>query len=133
AEPPLIEFGNWVLGQLSGWVEDIAAHRDGERNEGEIKLAADRVARRLATGEGSSDIALPMGLPADLPSAGDLRLGQAQAPEQGAEPASEVAFELDLSGIERSESPRAAASDLPSLDVPASAMFDPFDEPPEQP
>ena len=75
AEPPLIEFATWVLGHLSAWVEDIAAHRDGERSEGEVKLAADRVARRLATGEGSSDIALPMGLPPGLPSAADLQLG----------------------------------------------------------
>ena len=77
AEPPLIEFATWVLGHLSAWVEDIAAHRDGERSEGEVKLAADRVARRLATGEGSSDIALPMGLPPGLPSAADLQLGGA--------------------------------------------------------
>ena len=27
AEPPLIEFTDWVLGYLGEWVEDIAAHR----------------------------------------------------------------------------------------------------------
>ena len=86
AEPPLIEFATWVLGHLSGWVEDIAAHRDGERSEGEVKLAADRVARRLATGEGSSDIALPMGLPPGLAerrrsSARRAAAAPAEAPE----------------------------------------------------
>ena len=134
AEPPLVEFTAWVLGHLSTWVEDIAAHRDAGRNEGEVKLAADRVARRLATGEGSSDIALPMGLPPGLPSAADLQLGAASAPvEAAAEPASEVAFELDLSGFERADPTPSAIGDLPALDVASSAMFDRFDESREDP
>ncbi len=128
AEPPLIEFATWVLGHLSAWVEDIAAQRDGERNEGEVKLAADRVSRRLQTGEGSSDIALPIGMPPDLPAAADLDFGLPRAPAQVAEPAAEVAFELDLSGFERADEALTGASDLPILDVAASAMFDRFDE-----
>src|SRR6185295_10140831 len=77
AEPALVEFATWVLGHLSTWVEDIAAHRD-----------ADRVTRRLATGEGTSDIALPIGLPPGLPSAADLQLGTSEASAQpAAEPA----------------------------------------------
>ncbi|MEO5883422.1 MAG: Hpt domain-containing protein, partial [Caldimonas sp.] len=133
AEPPLIEFATWVLGHLSTWVDDIAANRDGERNEGEVKLAADRVARRLATGVGSSDIALPFGLPPDLPSAADLRLGLPEMPAQAPQPATEVAFELDLSGFERADRAPGPIGDLPPLDVAASAMFDRFDESREEP
>ncbi|MCE9659547.1 MAG: Hpt domain-containing protein [Burkholderiales bacterium] len=133
AEPPLIEFATWVLGHLSTWVEDIAAHRDGDRNEGEVKLAADRVSRRLATGEGSSDIALPIGMPPDLPSAADLDLVRPAAPAPAAEPAAEVAFELDLSGFDRGAETAAPMGDLPALDEASSAMFDPFDEAREEP
>ena len=132
AEPPLIEFTTWVLDHLSGWVEDIAAHRDADRSEGEVKVAADRVARRLATGEGSSDIALPMGLPPGLPSAADLRLGSTAAPAPaeaaGFAPSTEVAFELDLSGLDRADQAAAPIGELPALDDAASPMFDPFDE-----
>jgi len=133
AEPPLIEFASWVLGHLSSWVEDIAAHRDGERSEGEVKMAADRVARRLATGEGSSDIALPMGMPSGLPSAADLQLGLPPAAAQAAETPAEVAFELDLSGFERADKTPPTVAELPALDVAASAMFDRFDESRDEP
>ena len=128
AEPPLIEFATWVLGHLSSWVDDIAAHRDTGRNEGEVKVAADRVSRRLQTGEASSDIALPLGLPDDLPSAADLELSRPRADAPAPEPASEVAFELDLSGLERFDDAPLAPRDLPVIDVAASAMFDRFDD-----
>ena len=132
-EPPLVEFTQWVLGQLGSWVEDIAAHKDKDRNEGEVKMAADRVTRRLQTGEESSDIALPLsvpiGMPRDLPSRADLELRQAPAAPAPAEPMPEVAFELDLSGIDRSESDTPPASgDFPTLDVGSSAMFDRFED-----
>jgi chemosensory pili system protein ChpA (sensor histidine kinase/response regulator) len=129
AEPPLVEFATWVLGHLSSWVDDVAAHRDAGRNEGEVKMAADRAARRLLTGEASSDIALPLGLPDDLPSAADLEFGsrpRAEAPVM--EPSSEVAFELDLSGLERFDDAPAAPVDLPVIDIGAAAMFDRFDD-----
>ncbi len=129
AEPPLVEFASWVLGQLSSWVEDIAAHRDDGRSEGEIKVAADRVARRLQAGEASSDIALPIGLPDDLPSADDLDFSSPPRSEaKFMEPGSEVAFELDLSGLERLDDAPAASIDLPTIDLSATAMFDRFDD-----
>ena len=129
AEPPLVEFAAWVLAQLSGWVEDIAAHRDEGRREGEIKVAADRVARRLQAGEASSDIALPIGLPDNLPSAGDLHFSSPpRADAKFMEPGSEVAFELDLSGLERFEDATAAPNDLPTIDLAASALFDRFED-----
>ncbi|MEO8525950.1 MAG: Hpt domain-containing protein, partial [Caldimonas sp.] len=129
AEPALVEFANWVFGHLSSWVDDIAAHRDTGRNEGEVKMAADRVARRLQMGEASSDIALPLGLPEDLPSAADLHFGdRPRVAAQGSEPSPEVAFELDLSGLERFEDQPAAPVDLPVIDIGAAAMFDRFDD-----
>ena len=129
AEAPLVEFSTWVLGHLAGWVDDIAAHRDAGRNEGEVKMAADRVARRLQMGEASSDIALPFGLPDDLPSAADLEFrSRPPADAQVMEPASEVAFELDLSGLERFDDAPAAPVDLSVIDIGTSAMFDRFDD-----
>jgi chemosensory pili system protein ChpA (sensor histidine kinase/response regulator) len=132
-EPPLLEFTTWILDHLGHWVDDIAAHKDEGRSEGEVKLAADRVARRLQTGEESSDIALPMGLPPGLPSRADLELTpQAAAPAPAPappEPPSEVAFELDLSGIDRSEaSTPAAVDELPAIELAGSPMFDRFED-----
>ncbi|MDQ2926922.1 MAG: Hpt domain-containing protein, partial [Pseudomonadota bacterium] len=72
--PPLIEFTHWVLDHLGHWVDDITAKKDAGRTEGEVKVAANRIARRLQAGEESSDIALPFGLPPDLPSRADLEL-----------------------------------------------------------
>ena len=129
AEPALVEFSTWVLGHLASWVDDIAAHRDAGRNEGEVKIAADRVARRLQMGEASSDIALPFGLPDDLPSAADLEFGsRPRADSKVMEAGSEVAFELDLSSLERFDDAPAAPVDLPVIDIGTSAMFDRFDD-----
>ena len=128
AEPTLIEFATWVLGHLASWVDDIAAHRDAGRSEGEVKVAADRVTRRLQAGEASSDIDLPFGLPADLPSAAELDFGLPRTGTEVVEAAPEVAFELDLSGLERFEDAPPAAADLPVIDIDASAMFDRFDD-----
>ncbi len=127
-EPPLVEFTGWVLTYLGQWVDDIAAHKDKERSEGEVKVAADHVARRLQTGEASSDIVLPIGLPPDLPTRADLELSRPPAEPEVAAPASEVAFELDLSGLDKAESAPPAVEDLPHLDVESSAMFERFDD-----
>ncbi|HZV93726.1 MAG TPA: Hpt domain-containing protein, partial [Caldimonas sp.] len=127
-EAPLLEFTTWVLDHLAAWVDDIAGHRDEGRSEGEVKLAADRVARRLQSGEESSDIALPMGLPADLPSRADLELGQPAAPVEPVSPPAEVAFELDLSGLDSADASAPQVDNLPALDVQASAMFDRFED-----
>jgi chemosensory pili system protein ChpA (sensor histidine kinase/response regulator) len=128
-EPPLVEFTNWVLDELGRWVDAVAAHKDEGRSEGEVKVAADRVTRRLQAGEDSSDIALPIGLPPDLPSRADLELARSPVAPEPAEPAAEVAFELDLSGLETSEAAAPPAfEEFPTLDVAASAMFDRFED-----
>ena len=130
AEPALIEFGDWVLDYLGKWVEDIATHRSGGRNEGEVKAAAERLARGAPIAGASSDIALPLGLPPDLPSRADLDLHS--TPDAAAEPEPEdLSFELDLSNFDRLGEPGSGAS-APAVGMSApadaSAMFDPFDE-----
>ncbi|MDQ6627138.1 MAG: Hpt domain-containing protein, partial [Pseudomonadota bacterium] len=147
AEPALIQFAGWALEQLGAWVEAIAAGSGAGRNEGEIKMAADRVSHRLRSAEASSDIALPMGFPADLPSRDDLDLQAttaaaapvapaSAAPAEPAEPTepAEVAFELDLSGLDRLEpstspaTPTANANANASADAAGSPMFERFDD-----
>jgi chemosensory pili system protein ChpA (sensor histidine kinase/response regulator) len=128
-EPPLVEFSEWALDYLARWVDDIAAHKDEARNEGEVKVAADRVSRRLQTGEENADITLPLGLPPDLPSRSDLEFARPPALPVPGGPVAEVAFELDLSGIDRSEATTPPAVDeLPALEVRGSPMFDRFED-----
>jgi len=139
AEPPLIEFSTWALGHLGEWVEAIAEHRDDGRNEGEVKLAADRLARRLQSGTESSDIALPFGMPADLPSRDDLELRPLPLPvvtehaALQADPAvDDVSFEFDLSGLDApvdigTLNPAVTGAPTP-MSADASAMFDRFDD-----
>ena len=74
AEPPLLEFADWVLDYMGKWVEDIATHRSGGRNEREVKAAAERLGRGAPMVAASSDIELPLGLPPDLPTSADLDL-----------------------------------------------------------
>jgi len=147
AEPSLIEFSNWVLGHLSAWVDSIAAHTDAGRSEGEVKVAADRLARRMLTdAAATTDIDLPIaapspqvepasfalaGLPPDLPTRADLDFGRPPVGE--VTPAAEdLSFELDLSGFEApvdlgTINPEVLATAPDGVD--ASAMFDPFDLP----
>ncbi len=137
AEPPLIEFTQWTLAHLSSWVDDIAAHRDGQRDEGEVKVAADRLTRRLQDSAGTSDITLPIGLPEDMPSRDDLEL-RSLAPEPDA-PGEDVSFELDLSRFDApalsaiAADPPIAPITLTALTAPeppagdVSIMFDRFD------
>ncbi len=139
AEPPLLEFSRWVLAYLQQWIDDVAGHRDGERSEGEVKVAADRLARRLQGVAAPSDIELPIGLPAGVPSRADLDLGSAgkvaggATPPVAAEPeapAEDLAFELDLSGLDSLPDMSIATPagiDAQGVDAAAAAMFDPFD------
>jgi chemosensory pili system protein ChpA (sensor histidine kinase/response regulator) len=133
AQPPLLEFTGWALGQLGSWVDDIAAKRDAGRSAGPIKTAA----RRLAAGETVFPLesAQPVGLPRDLPAAADLELPElpelvpapvalasmpvAPAPVE-APPAEEVSFDLDLSAFDTPELPI-----LPAVAEPVAAAFDP--------
>ncbi len=140
AEPPLLEFSDWVLAYLEHWVDDIAANQDAGRSEGEVKLAADRLSRRLQGVAVPSDIELPIGLPAGLPTRADLDLTVARglpgfeptrsAPDAEAPPG-DVAFELDLSGFDSLPDEPAATGALAGLDADGSAMFEPFDAPAE--
>jgi chemosensory pili system protein ChpA (sensor histidine kinase/response regulator) len=115
AEPPLIEFSQWVLGYLGEWVEDIAAHRSGQRNERVVQAAAAKLAGGVGA-EPAPDIALPMGLPADLPSRADLDLRTpepaAAQPEGEGEP-EDLSFELDLSNLDRPGRARIGAERAP--------------------
>ncbi|MDQ6638131.1 MAG: Hpt domain-containing protein, partial [Pseudomonadota bacterium] len=128
AEPPLIEFSGWALAYLGEWVEDIAAHRSGSRNEREVQAAASRLAG--GSGAQASDIALPIGLPRDLPSRSDLDLRRPEIAEAQPE-IEDLSFELDLSNFDRPVEP-GSGSPGPAVTVPtpadASAMFDRFDD-----
>ncbi|MEO5844987.1 MAG: Hpt domain-containing protein, partial [Caldimonas sp.] len=131
AEPPLVDFTEWVLAYLGEWVEDIAAHRSGQRNEREVQAAAARLAGG-ATAEPAPDIALPIGMPHHLPSRADLDLRPSDAAPAPAEPEpDDLSFELDLSTLDRmvepGSPPSAPAQAAPTL-ADASAMFDRFDD-----
>ncbi len=133
AETPLLDFAVWVLGYLGQWVEDIAAHRDGGRNESEVKAAAERFGRGAPLSAGAaSDISLPIGLPPGLPSRADLDLKTTSVVQRVEEPAAEdLSFELDLSGFDRLAEPGSPAA-APPVELPAtvdpSPMFDPFED-----
>jgi chemosensory pili system protein ChpA (sensor histidine kinase/response regulator) len=156
AEPALIEFTEWTLGQLAGWVEDIAKRQDAARSAAGVKAAA----QRLAAGEppvlpaGTTPVAAPVPAPAAvaapavakaealapislvLPSAADLDLTLARAPAaapvaKAAE--TEVAFELDLGAL---DTPAAIAQPSVSgapLDLSTKALLDPFEPQATQP
>ena len=129
AEAALIEFTQWLLDHLRHWVDDITAKRDGDRSEGEVKVAVDRLTRRLSSSE-TSDIELPLGLPADLPSRADLELGgAAAAPIEAAEAEvpEDVSFELDLSSFESGPAGSGTAPALLADSANPAAMFDRFD------
>ncbi|MDQ6684489.1 MAG: Hpt domain-containing protein, partial [Pseudomonadota bacterium] len=134
AEPALIEFSEWVLGYLLHWVDDISAKRDADRNEGEVKVAVDRLTRRLDNAE-TSDIELPLGLPPGLPSRADLELRPAAEPSPVDEPPAEVSFELDLSGLDGGPHGEAVAGLGTGEGADPAAMYRPFDasSPPTQP
>ncbi|HEY3634483.1 MAG TPA: Hpt domain-containing protein, partial [Caldimonas sp.] len=135
AEPALLEFATWALGYLDAWVDDIAAKRPGDHNEREVQIAAGKLAG-TSGGEPPSDIALPIGFPADLPSRQDLDLRPpapaAAIAQPPVEPAEDLSFELDLSNLDQLVEPGAAPRAAPELPVPtpadASAMFDRFDD-----
>jgi chemosensory pili system protein ChpA (sensor histidine kinase/response regulator) len=126
AGPALLEFTQWVLAELKGWIDDITARRDAARSAAAIKAAA----QRLAVGEAPlAPVSAPMPLAAapapavplttavpELPSAQALELGAAPA-ERDLQALPEVSFELDLSALD------AAPSAAVPLAQPASAEF----------
>ena len=48
AEPALIDFTNWVLGELAAWVEDIASRRDVGAQRSRLFADAASAGRREA-------------------------------------------------------------------------------------
>ncbi|HEX7438337.1 MAG TPA: Hpt domain-containing protein, partial [Caldimonas sp.] len=146
ADPGLVEFTGWSLGYLGAWTEEIAAHQPVGHDVATVKSKAEQMSRQMqAAGSEASDIALPLGLPADLPSAADLDLGFASFPlaAMPAGPAAAsvppawaeapdsdgLAFELDLSAL---DAPTAAPGlaytpAQPHLDPNVQALFDPFE------
>ena len=139
AEPALVEFTAWSLGYLGAWSDDIAAHRPTAHDVATVQARADALSGRLQGGA-ASDIALPLGMPPDLPSAADLELRAppATAPATStlapahpapAEGPESVAFELDLSALDAPSpaSVQAYTPAQPHLDAHVQALFDPFD------
>lgn len=144
AEPALLDFSVWALGEFGAWVEDIAARRDAGRTHAAIKAAA----QRLAAGEAPVPVAPaaaplppvtapaplaaaalpaiePIGLPADLPGPADLELSAALP---------EVSFELDLGALEGIAAPAPApAVAAAPVDLSTTALLEPFDSTATQP
>lgn len=140
AEPALLDFSGWALGEFGAWVEDIAARRDAGRTHAAIKAAA----HRLAAGEPPVPVAPaaaplppvpapptlaalpviePIGLPADLPGPADLELPAALP---------EVSFELDLGALDAAAAPAPAVAAAP-VDLSTTALLEPFDSTATQP
>ncbi|MGD9834437.1 MAG: Hpt domain-containing protein, partial [Piscinibacter sp.] len=128
AEPALVEFTRWVLGDLGSWVEDIAQRRDAARSAAAVKAAA----QRLAAGESPVPevpvVPITLAVP-ELPAAEALEL-PALSPEPVAAPAAplpEVSFEIDLSTLDAPAAPAAesfeplATQPLPLAELPEPA------------
>ena len=126
AEPVLVEFTRWVLGELGVWVEDVAARRDATRTAAAVKAAAQRLAAGEAPLAGvSATPPLEMAVP-ELPQAADLEL----APSAAAPAPAEVSFELNLAGLDGLET---AAPAVPEPAPAAEAVLEVFDPQATQP
>ena len=130
APAALIEFTDWSLGYLSGWVDDITANKRGVHDAATLIAAANRVAGAdefeppLESNSVRGEF-VPLGLPAGLPTAADLDL-QTPAVPAVAEVA-DISFELDLGQLDEPEVREAAISRAAPLDINTAALHDPFD------
>ncbi|MEO7337601.1 MAG: Hpt domain-containing protein [Caldimonas sp.] len=117
AQPAFLEFTRFTLDYLAGWVAEIGARspvtHDSATVEAQAAASSDEM---LPAGSGISDIALPIGMPPDLPSAFDLdfRLPPEVAPESTA-PLSSDAL-ADVSAVNVDEATLAFELDLSALD-----------------
>ena len=110
AEPALIDFTNWALGELAAWVEDIASRRDAARSATAVKAAA----HRLAAGE--APLAEPVAAPVSAPAL------------------PEVSFELNLSTLDgMAAAAPVPLSALPDLDLDVPLVQESFDPQATQP
>lgn len=126
AEPALIDFTRWVLGDLTSWVEDIAQRRDGERSAAAVKAAAQRLSAGEAPVAAAPAVPLTLAVP-ELPAAEALELPAAAVAPSPALP--EVSFEIDLSALDAPVSAPApfealATQPLPLAEMPAPATVD---------
>ena len=133
APQSLVDFTDWSLAYLSGWVDDISAQRRGAHDSTTMIEAA-----KLAGGVPPPPPVLEsvsahgaLALPPDLPSASDLDLAAPElipAPEPGfALPPSDaelpvLSFELDLANLDA-----PVTSQHAPLDLTAAELHDPFD------
>ncbi len=135
AAPALLEFTAWTVSHLSDWVNAISAKNDAGHTAAAVKAAALRVSdgQAPAGSNDSSDIALPLLLPPDLPSATDLdfrgllpvAVDMTPPLPPLSEPLSEVSFEFDLEGLDSAH----GALDTSELDSPypfANAATEPM-------
>ena len=155
APQPLLDFTDWCLDYLAGWVDDITQLRRGAHDSATMIEAA-----KLAGGTQpfapvleSASVHGALGLPPDLPSAADLDLSTPglltpplPLPEHGfALPPADVSanahnelpvlsFELNLDGFDSApyNSPRLTSQPVP-LDMTAAALHDPFESMPTEP
>ena len=104
ADPPLLEFTQWALAYLRGWVGEIAAHRLGGHDAATVAAAVQLLGQRReeAGSQQVSDIALPLALPVIAPAI--------SAPMELS-----LDFDLDLEPLAE------RLPDAPAGDVPASA------------
>jgi chemosensory pili system protein ChpA (sensor histidine kinase/response regulator) len=111
ADPPLLEFTQWALAYLRGWIGDIAAHRSGGHDAATIAAAVQLMNQRRddAGGTQVSDIALPL---SNVPAA----TAPAALPAPTL-PVLDLSLDLDL------ELPSAAlpAPVVPAVSAPAPA------------
>jgi len=114
APQSLIDFTDWSLGYLGGWVEDIAAKRDGGQHSSTLIDAAKLVGEPHVPVPvlESTSVHGALGPPADQP----------------------LSFELDLGDLDGSASDEGPIISQPvPLDMNAAALHDPFDAEPTEP
>ncbi len=143
AAPALLEFTAWSLSHLSDWVAAISGRNDTGHTAAAMKAAAQRVSegQSPAGANDASDIALPLLLPPDLPSAADLDLSGllpvsadfAPVFAPVSEPAPEVSFEFDLSGLDATQPNAGRSSAHAPLDMGVPELHDPFEHPATEP
>jgi chemosensory pili system protein ChpA (sensor histidine kinase/response regulator) len=134
APASLLEFNDWCLGYLSGWVTDITERRGGAHDAATVIAVAKRVGEApMPIAASEPHVSVLAALPLDLPSAADLDL-RVSAPEPSITVPSELAplsFELDLGAFEAAAAlePEPIVSARAPLDINAEALQEPFDLP----
>ena len=143
APPSLLDFTDWSLAYLAGWVDDITQQRSGVHDAATVIEAA-----RLVGGGPPPTPALEsesahgaLGGPFALPGAAGLEPGAPQfvdTPPLGDADLPVLAFELNLADLDggtsnvQAHEDRIASQHAP-LDMSAAALHDPFDAQPTEP